>query len=192
MKNAIVVVLVVLCCEISSSQTPDTLQPPHRRGKTQLSISLSLQSFSVMSSNSSTSFLVSPRVGLFVSEALQIEPEGVLLLSTGDPAYMLNGNLVYNFPGAQNSVPFLLAGYGIANSIPFFNVPFYSLKMMVGVLNLGVGMKFFLAENVALRAEYRFQSFTGEDQTQSYLGYSYTQKTEARLHSFQFGVLIAP
>ncbi len=54
---------------------------------------------------------------------------------------MLNGNLVYNCSRDGKTVPFLLAGYGVANTIPIYNVPAFYLGMMIGVLNLGAGIR---------------------------------------------------
>jgi hypothetical protein len=159
--------------------------------KPELSISASMQNVSSGGGSSSTSFLLAPRIGFFLYQGLQLEPEAVLLLSSASPAYMLNGNLVYNFSGESKRVPFLLAGYGIANTVPIFNVPAFLPDFAFGVLNLGFGMKVFLAENVAIRGEYRFQKFSGEGKTQNYGYFSYTSKVDTRIHSFQFGIVVA-
>jgi len=138
--------------------------------------------------NSTTSFWISTRLGFFAGGGLEIEPELSALFGSGfDPAYLLNGNVSYNFPAGSNGVPFLLAGYGIANTVPFMNVPLGRVDYMVGVLNLGAGMKIFLNEDAAIRLEYRFQSFSGSGDRSGIVPYTYTPKTEYRLHTVQFG-----
>lgn len=187
------IMVAILLCTLTAATfaQPDTVMQV--RKKTQLSFSVSLQNVAIGDGKSSTSFLLAPRIGFFVYEGLQIEPEGVLLLGSADAAYMLNANLVYNFFGTGKAVPFLLAGYGIANTIPVYNIPIYSPGFTVGVLNLGAGIKAFVSDNVAFRGEYRYQKFSGEGKTQVYyLGYSNAQKLQARIHSFQFGIIIIP
>ena len=154
-----------------------------------MSISGSYQNYSSEgSSGSSGAFLISPRFGFFVVEGLELEPELLFMVSSGsDPVYMLNGNISYNFTHSGTTVPFLLAGYGVANAIPFFNVPLSKMDFTVGVLNLGAGTKIFFNENVALRVEYRYQSFNGEN-TRVFAGsFSYTEKVDLRIHTIQFG-----
>lgn len=161
--------------------------------KTEISFSVSLQNVAIGEGKSSTSFLAASRIGFYVYKGLQIEPEAIVLLGSADPAYMVSGNLVYNFWGNLKAVPFLLAGYGVANTIPIYNVPIYAMGSVVGVLNLGFGIKSFISDNIALRGEYRFQRFSGQQKTYSYYDYStYSEKLTARIHSFQFGIVIAP
>lgn len=160
--------------------------------KTEWGFSGSYQKYSTSgSSSSSGAVLISTRLGFFVYEGLEVEPELLGMLSSGsDPVYMFNGNVSYNFNTTGMEVPFLLVGYGLANTVPFFNVPFTRTDFGVGVLNLGAGMKMFLKEDIALRVEYRFQKFTGEGETTAYGSYSYTQKVDTRIHTVQIGISI--
>ncbi|HXX62444.1 MAG TPA: outer membrane beta-barrel protein [Bacteroidota bacterium] len=131
--------------------------------RVELSFSGGLQSFSSGSGSSSTLFLLTPRVGYFALGGLEVEGEGTFAFAGGsNPAYMLNGLLSYNFPAQGRARVFILAGYGVANSVPTFNVPLLSYNLAtLGVLNVGGGLKALLADNVAVRAEYRYQRFTG-------------------------------
>ncbi len=186
MKYALILLLVV--------NPPSVLwgQEETKR-KTEISFSVSLQNVSIGEGRSSTSLLAAARVGFYIYKGLQFEPEAIVLLGSADPAYMLSGNLVYNFLNNVKTIPFLLAGYGIANTIPVYNIPIYSAGSMTGVLNLGFGIKSFISDNIALRGEYRFQRFSGQQKTYSYYTYStYSEKLTARIHSFQFGIVIAP
>jgi opacity protein-like surface antigen len=133
---------------------------------------------------------LSPRLGFFVNKGLEIEPEILFMVGSGaDPVYMLNDNISYNFISKGKVVPFLLAGYGLANTVPFFNLPLFRTDFTVGVLNLGIGIKSFLTDDIAIRVEYRYQNFTGQKEiTNSY--YSYTEKVNTRIHSVQFGISI--
>ncbi len=154
----------------------------------ELSLSGSYQDYSSGSSQSRSAFLLSPRVGFYVGENFEIEPEGILLLAEGsEPTYLLNGNLCYNITTTSKARPFVLAGYGIANTTPFFNVPLFHADFGISVLNLGGGLKYYFKEDVAFRLEYRYQKFTGESTTTSLYGYTYTQKVDMKYHSVQFG-----
>lgn len=185
MKIARLMVIIVL--------TATTVHAQPREGKTrELSLSGSYQNYSSgNSSGSSGAFFISPRLGFFVLEGLELEPEILLLLSSGSvPAYLLNGNISYNFISAGKSVPFVLLGYGIANTVPLFNVPFLSTDFGVGVLNAGAGVKIFLKENIALRVEYRYQKFSGEGSTGIIGFFTYTQRVDTRIHTVQFGLSV--
>lgn len=174
--------------------TISLLSQPREGKNKELSLSGSYQNYSSgSSSGSSGAFLVSPRLGFFVIKGLELEPELLFMLGSGsDPVYMLNGNVSYNFISTGKGVPFLLLGYGIANTIPFFNVPFTKTNFRIDVLNIGGGIKIFLQEDIAVRLEYRFQKFTGQGEMYNY-NYSYytsTQKVDTRINTVQFGFSI--
>ncbi len=142
-------------------------------------------------SSGSGAFLVSPRVGYFVYGGLEFEPEIICMLSSrANPVYVLNGNVSYNFISSKRGVPFVLVGYGIANSIPLFGVPFTRTSFVINVLNVGVGLKVFLHDDVAMRVEYRFQSYFGEGEESVYGYYAYAHKVESEVHAVQFGLSV--
>lgn len=177
------IIITIIFAAVSLSAQP-------REGKNvELSLSGSYQNYSSgSSSGSSGAFLISPRAGFFLINGLELEPELLFMVASGsDPAYVLNGNVSYNFLTDKNSVPFILVGYGIANTTPFFNVPFGKTDFKVGVLNIGAGAKIFIGKDVALRIEYRFQKFSGQEEKNYYSYYSYTNKVDTRIHSVQFG-----
>lgn len=162
-----------------------------REGRTrELSISGGLQNTS-SGGGSATSFLISPRLGFFVYEGLEIEPEvSLLIASSVDPVYTANANLSYNFLASRKSVPFLLLGYGRSNTIPYLNVPLGPRDFGVNVFNAGAGVKIYLYPDVALRIEYRLQKFSGKGETRTYALYSYTEEVDATLQTVQFGFCI--
>jgi hypothetical protein len=145
---------------------------------------------------SSDAFLLLPRVGVFLFEGLEIEPEILFLSRSGvTPLYALNGNISYNFLGLERSVPFLLAGYGVANSLPYFDVPYTLTPFTVGVLNLGGGLKLFVRENIAVRLEYRYQRYQGEVERDSYWlvypnHFEFIEGVDVRMHTGQLGLSV--
>ncbi len=188
MKTFGVAIMMILVAASLAAQ-------PREEKNFELSLSGSYQYFSFgEGSDGSGAFLISPRLGVFIVEGLEFEPEVLLMFaSERDPVYVLNGLLSYNFLSVGKAVPFLLAGYGVANTVPFFNVPLTSYDFSVGVVNAGAGVKVFLSEDIALRIEYRFQRFTGEGEYTSNYGFgsfSWTQKVDTRIHSAQFGISI--
>ncbi len=177
-------VLVILCA------TSFVIAQPREGARTELGLSASYQNYSSGSSSGKGALLLSPRVGFYVIEGLEIEPELLWMVAEGvEPTYMLNGNLSYNFKTEGKAWPFILAGYGTANTVPFFNVPMFRSGFSVGVLNLGAGLKYYVKEDVAIRMEYRYQKFSGE-QTESYYGFSYTSKIDMKLNTVQFGLSV--
>jgi len=164
---------------------------PDQAKKTELSLSGFYQNISTNnSSNTFGAFLVSPRVGYFVTEGLELEPELTFaVVSQSDPMYQINGNLCYNFNRSTQTIPFILVGYGIANTTPFLNVPFDKIDFSVGVLNLGIGIKSYVSSDVAVRVEYRFQKYSGQGE-ENYYGYSYTNTLSESVHTVQIGFCI--
>jgi len=188
MKIGSVVVAIALASACALSQ-------PFPEKRVELSFSGGLQSISSGSGASSAVFLLTPRVGYFALGGLEVEGEGTFAFAGGsDPAYMFNGILSYNFPLRGRAVPFILAGYGVANSVPTFNVPLLSYSLaQLGVLNVGVGMKALLADNVAMRVEYRYQKFSGTQSptTVDFLMYPLSsEKIDVRLSSVLAGFSI--
>lgn len=167
-------------------------QPPGGR-KFELGLSGGYENYSTGSSGGSSSlFLISPRLGYFVYEGLEIEPELVAAFpSVGDVAYQVSGNLSYNFPIQGKALGFLLAGYGAGNTIPVFGFPGGSFQnTTITVLNLGGGLKILAAENVAIRLEGRYRKYSGEQKITTWLD-SYpalTQKIDTRIFSILFGL----
>lgn len=185
MKTLMSLLLITLVASVSSAQP--------REGKNrELSLSGGLQNTSSgSSSGSSTSFLISPRLGFFVHKGLELEPEAVLMLGSGaDPVYIVNANVSYNFLSSHSGVPFLLLGYGRANTVPFFNVPLLHAGFGVGVVNFGAGVKIYLNTDTALRLEYRFQRFYGKGDRTVYASFSYTEEIDSRIQTVQFGFSI--
>jgi hypothetical protein len=76
-------------------------------------------------------------------------------------------------------IPFVLAGYGKANGIPMFQIlDRLTEGFDVSVFNIGGGMKLFVVPRIAFRAEYRFQRFGYETDT---------EKTTRVFHNFFVG-----
>ncbi len=183
MKRLVLSLFVVLTATSLSAQ-------PSEGKSVELSISGAYQHLSSDNSSSgSGAFLLSPRLGIFVVEGLELEPEFVLLAAEGnDPMYMVNANISYNFRTHGKSTPFLLIGYGLANTVPAFGVPMFWSDFSIGVLNIGAGAKIFVTDDIAIRLEYRYQHFSGESDTQFFGSVPYTQSINAQMHTVQFGL----
>ncbi len=116
-----------------------------------------------------TVFNVPIRFGIFATKTIEFEPE--LLFSKfkeEDTGYVLSANLAYHFNSShpqQKTVPYVFGGLGVSNSFLFLHDTLYPERHgdHFTVLNLGIGMKQLLSRDVALRLEYRFQDFMGND-----------------------------
>jgi opacity protein-like surface antigen len=154
-------------------------------------------SWSSSDKSTSTYMTLALRFGLYVYQGLAIEPEvHWTSWENVEPALSLHGNIAYNFnlkqaPGKPRVIPFLLAGYGIGNAVPFYYSYIWpaSDEWDVTVLNLGAGTKVFVTEWAALRTEYRFQRYAYDEET----AYS-TTKTTHSFHNvfFGFSVFLPP
>jgi hypothetical protein len=186
MKNQMMIAIV-----LTSLAAGAYAQPPGGR-KFELGLSGGYENYSTGSSGGSSSlFLISPRLGYFVYEGLEIEPELVAAFpSVGDVAYQVSGNLSYNFPLQGKALGFLLAGYGAGNTIPVFGFPGGSYQnTTITVLNLGGGLKILAADNVAIRLEGRYRKYSGTQEiTVMYTYPAFSQKIDTRIFSILFGL----
>lgn len=133
----------------------------------ELSFSGNMGSVSSSSKNysSSSQFIaLTFRPGFFITENIEIEPEIQWLAADGDkPLFSYSANAAYNFGNPLSTkIPFILVGYGRTNSIPIIRTLVFrsSDKHDISIINVGAGMKFLAAKNVAFRVEYRHQRFT--------------------------------
>jgi len=106
------------------------------------------------------------RPGYYFSKEIEFEPE---ILWTAQehflPALALSANIAYNFNIPNSKVtPFLLIGYGYSNGLPITQrlLGRESEKLDISCFSAGAGLKIFVAEPVALRIEYRYQSYNQE------------------------------
>jgi hypothetical protein len=136
-------------------------------------------------------FLLSQRAGFFMEKNLELEPEIMLMLgSKTDPVYMLSANASYNFVANNRCLTFVLLGYGVTNKVPLFNPTYANNDFTTGVLNAGLGVKVFPAEDTAIRIEYRFQYFTGESAPIETSCTSISSHTEVRIYSIHIGLSV--
>lgn len=182
MKIARFLLLLIVFSETSYSQ----IFEGNRR---EVSFSGGYQDFTSGSgSNSSGLILLSPRIGVFVFKGLELEPEVILMLSSGSsPVYVANGNVSYNFASTRKEIPFVLIGYGVANAVPIFNLPVSNIGYRVDVFNAGAGLKFRASDDIIFRFEFRYQRFSGTDRTHFYTDYAYNSNTNITVRSVQFG-----
>jgi hypothetical protein len=160
-----ILLLGVCVTELVSAQTWD-------RKDLEVSLSGSLYDFT---SGDLNAFFITPRLGYFVITGLEVEPELMFMFTPGShPVYILNSDVSYNFNTNKKGVPFVLVGYGIANRYPIIKKDF-----AVGVLNVGVGVKFFLEEGPTVRLEYRYQKFSLS-----------SSRDEVRIHTVHLGFVI--
>ncbi len=153
--------LVIIPAEVVLSQIES--------GDKELSVSASFMSRKAENADEAwTSFIVPIRMGFFVTQNIEIEPE--ILFSDfkeSDAGYIISGNLAYNFnpiDDQKKTFPFIFAGFGFSNTFAFFpNVAWIGDEDESRTLiNAGGGFKTFLANSAALRIEYRYQNFMNE------------------------------
>jgi len=109
------------------------------------------------------------RAGYFVTNGLEIEPEFMeTAVKNETPCFSLGANAEYNFQmNSRSVVPFILAGYGVSNAVPFSDVMLFNQTgdLKIGHWNLGAGIKFLVSKTVGIRVEYRHQQYSyDEDQ----------------------------
>jgi len=135
--------------------------------------------------------LLAVRPGYYITEGFMVEPE-ILWTAQEDypPCFAISANIAYNFNIPDTHItPFVLAGYGIGNGIPITHrlTSRLSDKLDINVLNLGAGLKIFVSEPIALRIEYRHQSYSySHDYSYYYVG-SYTSESTTTFNTIMFG-----
>jgi hypothetical protein len=112
---------------------------------------------------SGTEFALYPRVGFFVIPKLELEPTLIFESSSWEPEGGKRStethfggifSVSYNFEGATNLVPFLFGGIGmLTNSITDVE----DLKTTMILPDIGAGIKYFITEKGAIRAELFYQ-----------------------------------
>jgi hypothetical protein len=119
--------------------------------------------------------------GIYIVDGLSFEPEvDFLFIKDVDPSYSFIPNISYThrFPSNSNVAFYARAGYGISNSYNLFGLLLQTSKSAnVGILNLGVGLKYLISESFCFRTEinYRRTSYTNEETY--YFYYSKTEET---------------
>jgi len=130
------------------------------------------------------------RVGVYIVEGLSIEPEIYILAVEKDlPSFNLGANLGYTFTIPNSPIkPFAVAGYGIGNGIPMMQrlMGRTSDKLDVPVFRVGGGLKVFVAKQVALKVEYRYERYSYEHSTTYYTTTSTSSRTW-NYHNVLFG-----
>lgn len=132
------------------------------------------------------------RPGYYLTEGLEIEPEIYwTAIEEVKPAFCLTANLAYNFNiTGSRAVPFIIAGAGKANAVPIFQrlIPGSgSDGLDIGVLNAGGGVKLFVSERIAFRAEYRYQHYEQESSGGTGI-FQYTLKQKNSFHNVLLGL----
>jgi len=166
----------------------------HLKGKLELSTGGSFQAITFSESGySETVDLINIpiRAGYFLTDALELELEGVLSVWDEDFSFddeselatVWSANAAYNFPTRSNVRPFLLAGIGVTDAAmpPLGNAVILTDadETTRPVLNLGAGFKTMVGDRAALRVEYRLQSVP-EDEDEWHSGWT--------SHTIQLGV----
>jgi opacity protein-like surface antigen len=112
------------------------------------------------------------RLGWYFWKGFELEPEFMLTKyhehEVYPPSYdykynatgwLLSGNLLYNLKlNKSHFVPFILAGWGFGNGIPYGEyVERWDPQTKASTPNLGVGVKYMFSNIGALRLEYRYR-----------------------------------
>ncbi|MCL6099028.1 MAG: hypothetical protein AB1775_03830 [Bacteroidota bacterium] len=117
-------------------------------------------------------------IGFYFAQGLSFEPELKFSYSFGKSGgsnfvYSVIGNLSYTHLFKEGKYAmFIRAGYGTANGVPI--LPPNDLIYKVGadknsqILNFGIGTKSFLTENILLRTELGYTSYSDSDDKKTY------------------------
>ncbi|HPI71988.1 MAG TPA: hypothetical protein PK843_14890 [bacterium] len=166
-SKGIVIVLSVGCI---LTFAVETLYAQIKKGDKELSVAASFMARKAENQNEfATVFNVPIRFGIFAARAIEFEPELLFTkFKEEDTGFVFSANLAYHFSSGhpqQKIVPYIFGGLGVSNTFLFLSNTLYPERSgdHFTVLNLGAGIKQFIAKDVALRLEYRFQDFMGND-----------------------------
>jgi opacity protein-like surface antigen len=120
--------------------------------------SISFTSFKFSGAEESDSVFNLPvRVGYFIWQGLEIEPEVMYTKFSGsDAGWLLSANVAYNFKMSHPILPFILGGVGFGNGFTYAGVAEGDPDLNAFVYQFGVGAKFLIGSSAAFRLEYRF------------------------------------
>ena len=184
MKKLVVILVVAMFFFMCSTVFAQTKT---EKGQIELggNASLSVNSFSLDGNHDETitTFSLLPRVGYFVMNKLEIEPQLIIQSVTISPeggdshTQAIYGGILsvsYNFESASNLIPFVFGGIGfLGNSFTGAT----DLKTSLILPSVGGGLKIFISEKGVLRTEAFYQRTTnsfGEDKlTDSGFGISF-------------------
>ncbi|MDH4222187.1 MAG: porin family protein [candidate division Zixibacteria bacterium] len=137
---------------------------------------------------SETEFSFYPRMGFFIIDKFEIEPQLVFKTYSFNPEGGESGtvshfggifSLSYNFEGNGSMVPFVFAGIGVlTNSITDEE----DIKASLILPEVGVGLKAFFNNNWAFRSEAFFNHMTNGGR----LGFGYTGLEDLKNNTFGF------
>jgi len=135
------------------------------------------------------------RPGYYVFDNMAIEPELMwTAMDEMEPSLCISGNVSYHVTLPKSSItPFVCAGYGIGNSIPFNYSLIFKMtdEMDVRLINVGAGLKAHLNDRVAFRVEYRYQQYSMESEysySSAYYSYKSTSEIDYDFHNVFFGL----
>lgn len=107
------------------------------------------------------------RVGYFITDRIGLEGEILLShLDSGDEdastGFIGSASLVFHFSPKARTTAFLLVGGGAGNAVEFATLA-VDTERTVTALQAGLGLKTFLGHRAALRVEYRFTHYSGDE-----------------------------
>ncbi len=142
------------------------LAQPITNRKWEFSAAISFTSFRLAGQAESETALNLPfRIGYYIWRGLEIEPEVMLTKFKGsDVAYLISGNVAYNFKIKSAFVPFVLAGIGFGNGLSYVGIVDGYSGAKSTALHLGAGIKCVLGASAALRLEYRYTHYRISDE----------------------------
>lgn len=164
----------ILCFVISLFLLLDeSLQSQPKQGTWELSFSSQAGSMKESVKNSydpnrytseGRSFLsISVRPSYYLHSLFSVEPEILwTAMESHPPSFNLNGNVAYHRQiFSERFYGFALLGVGLGNTVPLYQRfgERTNNQFNILVLNAGLGGKYFVTENVAVRGEYRFQNY---------------------------------
>jgi hypothetical protein len=138
------------------------------KGRVELSTAASFNVFTSNDANDSVTVVELPlRIGYFVTRRAELE--GELLYShfgsdnddDANDGFQGSARLLWHF-GSQRTLPFVFAGGGIGNAMPLGNLLIEVEDTTLKHAEVGAGIKAFVGERAALRAEYRFRHYFGD------------------------------
>ncbi len=201
MKNFILLSIIILS-SITLAQSEDSLiftpiRQINQTNKWELSGSAAFGTMSKTSEGTKTQpfyIQLAFRTGYYFTPQIEIEPEIYTnyIFDAEEYDLALSANLLYNFNIPESNLsPFLLAGYGIGTTLRELEEiqENYNSDEVGGILNLGLGLKIFINDKIAIRTEYRFQELFNSYESNYYFG-NYIQDMGYQSHKFMFGVSV--
>lgn len=194
MKTQILLSLIVTAMSIHHAASQEKTLPT-LKGKLEFSPAFTFSAMKIEGSESERLVTIPIRLTYFLTKGMGIGGEVMFTSYSGNgTGIVANLLLEGDLQTPNGSILYVLGGYGLSNGsavIENLALKYSDNCKIMGVLNLGTGVRFPVAARVLAKTEFRYQYFSGkESYTDYYSGETYTDQLKFSYLNITFGIAL--